>query len=688
MVATPTSLSAAAKETLPRELNDVVVEIAVCVHKRAIYPESHPMLHGAVDVLLQHLTTILSTHATLSVGVANRRLVIEGINTDEEHLHLRELAERLHEHLLGAIRFHAGLTRPELDAFLTAIAGATSRGSEPLGQRPADELSRWPHVALYPIAFDRLELLDGGEGEMDGSSKAAQLWLALARAALAGGWSEGAAQDPTQVASSIEANAGDNAYDQVVIGCLVQLLEELQESGPAAAPGIKRRASQLIESLSDTGLSRLLAFGGTEGAGGAQRRELIRNAIDTLSAQAVVNIARVATQGDAGGAASRSLLRLLGKLSKMQTGGAFSSETDAMLRLSVRRLLEGWSLANPNPEAYEAWLAAAATAATPETTGTGRDRPEPERVVDLGIETDTFNPLVEAAFNRVIHRDGMSAAIDRLSAYAPSATRDTLLDAVLNDAALREQLTHERPDWGLIEHAVKRLRAAAVSPMVAALDYLGESDAEHVVNLLFTIGWDALPEIDAQFDTYSPRAIRHLVALFERLDAWPPHVDAHQLARHTDAGVRREAFRILLRDEATRDAALPIAVRDPDLRVLNLALQIALKGCPIETARAMIGRYADGSLTSELRVRIIRAAATTRAAAVLSWLVDIATTTRWFRSSRKLRKSSPEVVAAVGAIATHYAQVSDGRRIVSLGASSRAPELRRAATATAHASLE
>src|SRR5688572_12331208 len=126
-------LTGSADAALPQDLADLLVELAVAVHKNAIYPGTHPLLLAAVDSLARRLSIALEHTPNLSVGVARRQLVIEGIATDEEHPILRELAARLHRHQIGALRFTRGLEKEELAEVLAMISLDVGRVEQPLG---------------------------------------------------------------------------------------------------------------------------------------------------------------------------------------------------------------------------------------------------------------------------------------------------------------------------------------------------------------------------------------------------------------------------------------------------------------------------------------------------------------------------------------------------------------------------
>jgi hypothetical protein len=172
--------------------------------------------------------------------------------------------------------------------------------------------------------------------------------------------------------------------------------------------------------------------------------------------------------------------------------------------------------------------------------------------------------------------------------------------------------------------------------------------------------------------------LRYVLTVFGQIDAWPPRVDPLGYARHVDPAVRREAIRFLLKVDATRDEAIVLAIRDRDDRILNIALGTLGRGCSPEAAELLMRRVDDSTLTSELRVRAIRAVAVSRTPQVLAWLLGIATTTRWYSSRPRLCKPTPEVVAAVAALATHFEDTAEGAYVVELGRKNRASLLRRA----------
>src|SRR5215207_4981959 len=89
---------------LPRELADFLLDLSVAMHKHAIYPPGHPLLDQAVDLVHRAVGRLMLDRPALSIGVARRQLIIEGVATDSTHPLLAELAAKLHRHHIGAVK--------------------------------------------------------------------------------------------------------------------------------------------------------------------------------------------------------------------------------------------------------------------------------------------------------------------------------------------------------------------------------------------------------------------------------------------------------------------------------------------------------------------------------------------------------------------------------------------------------
>src|SRR2546427_567351 len=160
------------------------------------------------------------------------------------------------------------------------------------------------HPSLAPAAAGvarRAELLEEDEQAPSSDAKGAkerglrgsQLWVGLARAALMADAlaADDAPPPPTEpavIAKAIDENQHGAAYDQVIVGYLLQIADELKHTGGAEAVALRRRTSKLVGALQPATLRRLIEMGGDS----AQRTKFAIDATHGLAVDAVLDIVR------------------------------------------------------------------------------------------------------------------------------------------------------------------------------------------------------------------------------------------------------------------------------------------------------------------------------------------------------------------------------------------------------------
>jgi len=668
-------------EPVAPELLELLQELALAVQKCGFYPASHPMLRGSVEALTRRVQSTLAKRGQLSIGVSRRRLVVDGAATEESNTLLADLAERLYEHELGVVTLLATVQRTTVEEFIGAISVSPARGATALGAGGRSQLTRWSDLVLTRVAFDRLELKEDAandDRETPTARRAAELWLGLARATLTGGSLDGALEDPSRLARSIERQVSHEGQDATILGILRQVIGELDD-GEMRDSLLRQRVSDLIRNLDEATVAKLLRVAGDRKTGAA----FLERACESLTAAAVVRLTRVAAS-DSGAPIAGSLFRLLAKLAQDADSRQLGSRAvDRALRALVRRMLTDWKLIDPNPDAYTAVLTGIATNPMEAQPDLGRDGCEPERILQIGLAVGSNGPSVEGALARLIAAGGVAAAVDCLIACAASPLRDSLVDRLINESTFREELALERPGLAVLQHAVDRLKGRAVGGLLRELERRGESDAMWIVELLARIGHEGISAMGDALPTLSPRGLRHIIGLFDRCDTWPTSSDPLDYIGHRDASVRREAFRYALKRDETRDRGILAAVCDTDVRIFNLGLGAMNGECPIDVARVLMSRLEGTDLTDELRARGIRALGDTRHEDVRLWLEKRATTRSWLFRSLRLRKPSLELTAIIATLAARNEEHPDSRRVLALARKSRDPSIRRAALQTA-----
>lgn len=708
------------KATLSRELSDFLVEFSIAMQKHAIYPAAHPLLIDAVDGVMRKIALLLEDRPSLSIGIARRQLIIEGVGTDPEHPLLKELAGRLHKHNLGAVKFNKDVTREELGDALSTIAVDSGRTPEPLGNK-ADELSeKWANVRIYPLNYARLELLYEGkdtEGEeriqKSRSTKAAQLWVGMARAAMM--LDEDAELDadsmnPLVVAEAIDKRQQEQAYDQVIVGYLLQIADELKkQGGTPEAIELQKRISDLVKELSPASLKKLLQMGGDVG----QRRQFLLNASQGMTVDAVLDLVNAAT-AEGHQTISHSMMRLFSKLSKYADSDSDPvrrANADSSVREQLSKLVSEWKLDDPNPTAYGKVLQKMSRSSRAETGNAYIDC-EPERILQIGFELSASGPRFDVALDAMLN----SARLETLMNLLDNAPDKDFAEAVWtyldSHDILWAALGEVRLDFAVLQRIVQRKRLSAIEPILDMAEKTRDSRGrERLLEMLLELGDEVGPFIVRKIEGTRTDLRRDLFLMLGKLPNVPEGFDVSRFLTNPDALMRREAVRLLLKFVETREQAIVAGIADTDDRAVFLALSAAQEGgCPPSGVTVVRQRIEAGDMDSSLMtlaIRILAAAdsgagpmlqgkgrtsqmlravtadtnpAATAAAGkkTLDWLVGKVASKSRFLRKWQMNNKSPEMLASLGALAAYWSQDPDVQEIIILVTKSNDPDLKKA----------
>jgi len=678
--------------TLSRELADFLVELSITLNKHAIYPQSHPLLHGAVDGVANRLGTLfVGERESLSIGVARRQLIIEGVATDPLNAVLKELAQRLHDHHVGAVKFVRGIGRDELGDALAALAVDPVRSEKPIGLDIERVGELWQHVRFFPLTYDRLQLIEdepGGEppgADQMASGRATQLWIGLARAALVSDTSHPAASreesddstalEPATVARAIDEHQREEAYDQVIVGYLLQIGEELKTAEGPEAVGLQRRVSRLVGSLKESTLERLLEMGGDK----AQRRRFLLDASQGITVEAVIDLVKAASAAE-GQTVSHSMLRMLSKLAHHPSSGGPRAKTDPTIRDVMRRLVDDWTLDDPNPEAYRQALESMSSSRSATQKPSSDVLPteiEPERMVQIAIEVGVMGPQVRAAMVDLCKAGRAEVLLDLVERAPSEEAGASVWEFLKGKRILEDLLQQPRVDMPLVARFVKRIGIGATPTLLSAAAVFDDAKIRTQFYDLVQSAGDQVGEAVAERIPDAPPVVqRELLALLGRLGTLPSGFSAINYLASEEALVRREAVRLLLRNPAERDETIMSALTDTDDRVVFAGLTVAQERCPSTGIELIKQRVDRGELDSQLRTMGIRIVAQQRTPETLAWLLSyVVTVAHWPRRSR-LRPSTPEMLAALSVIAAYWGNDPAAETVITLAERSKDPEVR------------
>ena len=692
------------KAALSRELADFLIEFSIALHKHAMYPEGHPSLAPAAAGVTRRAEHLFEERTTLAIGVARQQLVIEGVATDAKNPLLAELAGRLHRHHLGAVTFHRGLRASEVTDVLKTLALEAERTGEPLGLGPPEQLRAWDHVRLHPVTYERLELMeDDGQapaedkGAKERGLRGAQLWVGLARAALMATDTADENAPPPQTEPSLIAKAIDEhpksaAYDQVIVGYLLQIADELKHTGGAEAVALRRRTSKLVSALQPGTLRRLIEMGGDN----AQRTKFAIDATHGLAVDAVLEIVRAMAETSQR-TVSDPLLRMLSKLAQHAERGSVEArpQADEALREQVRGLLSGWTLSDPNPDAYGHALQRMAVSApsppAPAPVAGASHQTEPLRVLQTAVESGMLGFGAWRAVERLMAERHIDQVIDTLehsgsTPAAPPVRADIapLWTRVTSPDVVAQLAGSEPPDFPTLDRVLPRLAVDAFRPL---LDALGVSESRTtrrgLLDRLSRAPRELGPIVVARLEGEVPWYVaRNLLIILDGLPTLPEGFSTGRFMAHPDVRVRREALKLALKIPAERDQALLDALRDADPRLSRVALTAALEHCPA-TALAHVARIAqDDAVASEIRVLAIKVLGRAGNPAALTALLPLVDGgTNWL-GRHKLAARSLEMLAALMALAAGWRNDRDAAPLLALAADSSDPDIRNAVSAT------
>jgi len=132
----------------------------------------------------------------------------------------------------------------------------------------------------------------------------------------------------------------------------------------------------------------------------------------------------------------------------------------------------------------------------------------------------------------------------------------------------------------------------------------------------------------------------------------------------------------LIKDPVERDEAIASALADPDERIVRMALGAAMANCPPRAAKTLLGRADDNGLSADLRALGIRAASSDRSPSTLAFLIARTTGKRRFLRRQALAPATPEMLAALTGLVTHWSADPSAQEIIAVAAKSTDKEIR------------
>jgi hypothetical protein len=666
--------------TLSRELADFLIEFSVALHKHAIYPDGHPLLGQAVAGMTRRVGALLLDRPLVALGVARQQLVVEGVTTDPNSPVLRELALRLYKREIGAVKITRGVEEDEIAEMLKVVGRDAARDP--------DETRQWPHLRLFPLTYDQLELMADELSDRD-TTWATQCWLGLARSALAtdGDANRAAPSDPLVVARAIETRSRDQSYDRAIAGYLSHVAGEIRANGGPEAAALQRRVSQVVGALSPQALERLLDMGGDI----SERRRFVLDASHAMAVESVLDLVQTTAKME-GQTISGAMLGMLNKLARHADAGTATtrSKADGALRANLRQLVTGWDAGNASLPRQFGSMLQKLSADTRGAAESASHPCEPERIVQMSLETAVNGVSTGEAIATLVEEGKISALLSMVDA-SPEVNEvvEAIWEQLDTTDAVRAVLSQDPIDFDVLYRLVARVHLVALEPL---LDALGEAKERNVRWKLFELiaqfGSDIGNTVVTRLEGAPWYVQRNLLLLLQRVPTLPFDFTPEPYARAEDVRVRREALKVMLRMSGMREQAIIDALRDADEHIIRFGLTAAIEWCPPAAVPVIIRRVHARDGDPQLGVLAVRALAGARVVVALECLLDVVLVrSGWFFGRRKIAPKSGKVLAALNVLATTWKHQPHARAAVALAATDEDPEIQGAVNTRAQPPL-
>ncbi len=610
--------------------------------KTSIYPSGHPAIPEALARSTHEFEEALESRASIHVGVARDRLLLDDEPLDESTGALQSLAMLLHDLDIAAVEFHRDLDAVELQHFIEVLGYCRRerhKGGtvvEQLEQRATD------HLVAIPLDYGKLQFTEGLRGHASGPD-GPQVWERLCTGL----------SDPVETHPDLGAELAR------------QVNEQIENNEGTGIGGLRRRIHSMsgrIESLSPeeqealrARLREFIAELNPELRGDLLRVDTGENNIPLLT-----DLAELIPEPDlldalqevdrTGRRVPEQLLTLMNKLVRIsgERSSLASGLQDVMtrwgiepppgveeatnMRAALEELFQRRSDEDPNPDAYQALLDDLATSDVQATDHVmdGKYR-DPRDAEDVRLHAAEIAVLALGKSGGDEHRAGLfgyiEASADRLLAHRRfEALRDAAVSARTYSLLSKQGQTTRRAANGFLEEfgkerrileilsracsgshlpdaAVDLLGLGGSSAVGLALDFVDRKRPHDISQKLIRFVADAGPErIAAMVEERSAAGWPRLKPIFEilrELDSGAATPILTDLAAHAEDRVRREAVLLLCevdRRPGALERHLTRALGDADQRLVAIAIfRLSHHGTPraIET----LGRFVAGRLT-------------------------------------------------------------------------------------------
>jgi hypothetical protein len=306
-----------------------------------------------------------------------------------------------------------------------------------------------------------------------------------------------------------------------------------------------------------------------------------------------------------------------------------------------------------------------------------RATPEAERVVQMAIEVGTLGDAVWTALNDMTESSGVGPVVELIKRWpAPDATTSAIMKRVVTPQELARALEQEPLDQQAVDAMLQGLGLGAARVMLETLvESRSRVTRRFLLERLVAFGPQIQPMVEGRLRDSRWFVQRNMIALLRAAACRADMSTAGRLLQSGDPRVRREVVLWCLETAETRERAIIEALKDSSADVLRPGLQAARAGLPQAAVPILAKRVLDADFPPGFRVLALSLLGRSGSALALEALLHYSILGKTFMSKPKLAPKSPEMLAAVAALARSWRSDSRVSGLLRQALKSRDPQV-------------
>ena len=662
-------------------IQQLLMRLADTLSRRRAYPPNHPLVVVSDEQLLDAAVDGLRVRSTITIGVARHALLIDGKPWHAPNAATRELAGRLHGRGVSTIALESGINLIELRAALAWLAAEPGGASDPpqhqsgvlITRRHDDPLHRDDPVrdaqAAISSLWHVLSDVTGMQDERTGPDPFAQLSAEYAGLPLIMDEAPAGTTgfDTVAILDTLRGSLDDSSVARRTALALLELTSHGVTTTDAGRSLIGDQVRSLLEALGRASIAPIV-----RSLPDSDQQKLAVQTVDVLPVAEALTWLEAAAQARAQ-QLSQPMAGLMAKLAAAAVA-THDAATDDMFRDAARELVQGWTVAVPDPARHAELLdriarfERIALGDGARCSGASTAGIESSRLVQMSLETDAVGDDTIAAVEALLSAGLLQSLMQWITAAGDAAAARELRAIATSEERVRQLLLTEPVDRLEARAMLNALNVTDADTLLEILGGAGSKGTRLLVRQRLSEFGDAItPRLLARLGEGPWYLTRNLLSLLcdtetQRGGEGAAAEAIAALLSHPQVQVRLEALRVLVSmGGERRAAALGRALRDDNERVVVVALQglgeaAAEHGeLPPPMIAQIMALVDTGTQSDPVRARAIRALASTRSAVVRDWLIGIVSRKTTILRRLTLAEPTLPAVSALHVLTTRYA---------------------------------